>query len=181
MSRMKSPFMAAYFTDDEKFIAACHASTARGNKNHDGYAPYPMHALLNALGLKRSLLGRPVLFMLLFCAFCGFMMQYYTMHVDWPIIIAGKPFNSWPAYVVITFEMGVLAGAISNMLLVLFVFNKLMPNPNTKVLKERLTDDTYCLVIPLKDNGSEEELRTFLEEQDADEIELIGEGGLSRA
>lgn len=172
MSKMPAPFVAGYFTDPKKLNKACQASTERKHKEHDAYAPYPVHGLEDSLGFKRSLLGRPVLFFLLFGAFCGFMMQYWMLKVDWPINIAGKPYNSWPAFVVITFESGVLAGALSNMFLVLIVFCKVFPSPKTKVIDESLTDDRFCLAIPLQDNGSEDALRKFLEEQGAEDIQL---------
>lgn len=170
MSKMQTPFVAGFFKEPAKLKQACKASTDRQHQGHDAYTPYPIHGLDHLLGFKRSLLGRPVLFLLLFGAFCGFMMQYWMMKVDWPINIAGKPYNSWPAYVVITFESGVLAGAIGNMLLVLLVFCKILPNPKTKVISELLTDDTFCLAIPVKANGSEDELKKFLEEQGAENI-----------
>ena len=173
MSKMPSPFVAGFFKDPKQLKKACSASTERKHKDHDVYAPYPVHGLEDCLGFKRSLLGRPVLFFLLFGAFCGFMMQYWMMKVDWPINIAGKPYNSWPAYVVITFESGVLAGALSNMFLVLIVFCKVFPSGNTKVISESLTDDTFCLAIPLAENGSEESLRSFLAEQGAEGIQLF--------
>ncbi len=173
MSKMPTPFVAGFFKDPNKLKHACKASTDRRHVGHDAFTPYPMHGLEDLLGFKRSLLGRPVLFLLLFGAFCGFMMQYWMMKVDWPINIAGKPYNSWPAYVVITFEAGVLTGALGNMALALLVFCKIFPSPDTKVLKLSLTDDTYCLAIPIKDNGSEESLKQFLAEQGAEDIELF--------
>ena len=172
MSSIRAPYVAGFFDDPDNFLAAAKASTAKGHTDHDGFLPYPIHGFDKALGYKRSWIGRVVLFMLLSGAFAGFMMQYWMMKVDWPIIIAGKPYNSWPAFVVITFEMGILCGAITNFIVCLFVACRLFPTPNTHVLKPELTDDTFALCIPVEGNGDEASIRAFLEEQGAADIAL---------
>ena len=138
MAKIEGPYVAGFFTDTDAFVKACEESTARGHKKHDAIMPFPIHAAFHALGLKRSLLGRPVLAILLTGAFLGFIMQWWMMKIDWPIILGGKPYNSWPQYVVITFESGVLCGAISNLALCLLYLCKLVPDPATKVLKDAL-------------------------------------------
>ena len=125
-----------------------------GYKNLDGVMPYPVHGFDADLGLKRSWIGRPVLFMLLSGAFLGFIMQQWMMETDWPIIFAGKPYNSWPAFVVITFEMGILCGALTNFAMCLFVACKMRPRPVTRMLRDDLTDDTFALAIPLQDGNA---------------------------
>ena len=172
MGSIKAPYVAGFFDDPHDFMKAAEASTARGHVDHDAYLPYPVHGFDHKLGYKRSWIGRIVLFMLLFGAFCGFFMQYYMMKVDWPIILAGKAYNSWPAYVVITFEGGILAGALTNFVVCLFVACKLAPKPFVPVIKEDCTDDVFALCIPVEGNGSAEDLKRFLEEQGADDIAL---------
>lgn len=170
MAKIRGPYVAGFFTDPDVFVKACSASTARAHKRHDAIMPYPVHAAFSALGLKRSLLGRPVLAILLTGAFLGFIMQYWMMKVDWPILIGGKPYNSWPQYVVITFESGILLGAIANISLCLVALCKLLPDPGTRMLKDRCTDDTFALAVPLQGNGDVEELTAFMKEQGAEDI-----------
>jgi hypothetical protein len=40
-------------------------------------------------------------------------MQYWMSAVDYPLNIGGKPPHSWPAFIVITFEMTILFAGIS--------------------------------------------------------------------
>ena len=43
-------------------------------------------------------------------------MQYWMSAVDYPLNIGGKPSHSWPAFIVITFEMTILFAGISAVL-----------------------------------------------------------------
>lgn len=172
MSSIKAPFVAGFFDDPHDFLHAAEASTARGHVGHDGYMPYPAHGFEQAFGYQRSWIGRVVLFMLIAGAFAGFYLQYYTMKMDWPLILAGKPYNSWPAFVVVTFESGILAGALTNFFACLLVACKLAPKPFVPVISEALTDDMFALCIPVEGNGKPEDLKRFLEEQGASDIAL---------
>ncbi|MDA3959225.1 MAG: DUF3341 domain-containing protein [Planctomycetota bacterium] len=172
MSDVKAPYVAGFFSDPKVWTKAVEASTARGHRDHDGFMPYPIHGFDASFGYKRSWLGRLVLFMLLSGAVAGFFTQWYLMKMDWPIIIAGKPYNSWPAYVVITFEAGILSGALTNMFACLFLACKLVPRPFVHVIKEELTDDMFALCIPVNGNGSPEDIKNFLSEQGAEDIAL---------
>jgi len=171
MGKHAMPYVLGYFTEPAVFKKACAASYAAGHKGHEAFMPWPLHGIEKLMGIRRSWIGRPVLFMLLFGAFCGFLMQVWMMKDDWPIIIAGKPYNSWPAYVVITFESGILSGALANLVLVLLIACKLLPSPNTTLPSDLLTDDTFCLAVPATEHGSVAALDAWLKEQGAERIE----------
>lgn len=174
MTKLKTPFVAGFFEDPQAFVHAAEQSSQRGwHTLHQGVMPYPVHAAFAALRIRRSYLGRPVLFLLLLGAFLGFIMQWWMLAIDYPINISGKPYNSWPAFVVIVFECGVLLGGVCNLLLLLFVYCKLVPDPVTRSIKSRLTDDQFCLAIPVGADGRDEEaLHRFFQEQHADQVEL---------
>jgi hypothetical protein len=154
MARPAMPYVLGYFSDPHYFKEACEASTASGHVGHEGFAPYPVHGVERALGLRRSWIGRVVLFMLLFGALCGFLMQLWMLKYDWPVIIGGKPYNSWPAFVVITFESGILCGALTNLLVCLLVACRILPSLRTVLPDDRLTDDLFCLAVPVTEHGS---------------------------
>ena len=42
----------------------------------------------------------------------GYLLQYYVTVWYYPLNIGGRPLHSWPAYIVITFEMTVLFAAL---------------------------------------------------------------------
>jgi len=170
MGKVRAPFVAGFYNDPDEFLAAAQASTAKGHKHADAFCPYVIHGMEHALGIKRSWIGRVVLPVLLLGAFGGFMMQLWMMKWDWPIIIGGKPYNSWPAFVVITFEAGILSAAVTNFLVLLFVACRIYPRSPVHVLKDELTDDVFALCIPVKGNGTVDELSSFLDEHGADDV-----------
>lgn len=169
-----SSAVAGYYTDPHEFLEGCKAARDKGYKGLDAYCPYPAHGFEEALGMKRSWIGRPVFFMLLFGAFLGFMMQVYMMKMDWPINLGGKPYNSWPQFVVITFEAGILLGALTNMAMA-FLTGNLGPKPNTWNFRDDLTDDTFAVIVPLEGNGDADEIKKVLADAGAENPEIIDE------
>ncbi len=75
----------------------------------------------------------------------GYFMEWYSMAVDYPINIAGRPFNSWPAFIPITFELTILAAALAAIIGML-ALNRL-PQPHHPVFNvpgfERASTDRF--------------------------------------
>jgi hypothetical protein len=162
------PHALGYWTEKSVFVKACEASHHAGHHGHQAFTPWPVHGLEKKMGLRRSWIGRVVLFMLLFGALCGFLMQLYMLKYDYPINIGGKPYNSWPAFVVITFESGILCGALTNLVVCLFIACRLFPRHDTVLPNDLLTDDTFCLAIPASDEAQFAALETWLVEHGAE-------------
>jgi hypothetical protein len=80
-------------------------------------------------------------------------MQWWAMAVDYRLNIGGRPFNSWPAFVPITFELTILTAATCA-LLSLFILNRL-PEPHHPVFNapgfERSSTDRFFLCIEARD------------------------------
>ena len=64
------------------------------------------------MGLRRSPLPWIVLVMGLAGAAGGFGLQWWVHAIAYPLVISGKPYFAWPAFIPITFELGVLFGAL---------------------------------------------------------------------
>ena len=103
------------------------ASIQLGYRRINGYSPYPIEELSEAIGFTHTSLPLIVFIGGLVGGIGGFLMQYYIEVIDYPINVGGKPYNSWPAFIPITFEMTVLVAAFSAVLGML-VLNKL-PQP----------------------------------------------------
>jgi mono/diheme cytochrome c family protein len=105
--------LLAEFSDAEHLLDAARAAHKAGYKKMDGYSPFPIHGLAAALGLRQTRLPLIVLCGGLIGMFGGFFMQYFASVIHYPMNIGGRPFNSWPNFIVITFETTILCAGLS--------------------------------------------------------------------
>jgi hypothetical protein len=103
----------AEFAAPERLVAAAAAARARGYRAMDAYAPFPVAGLSEALGLPSSRM--PLLILLGGAAGCagGYGLQYWGMVASYPINTGGRPLNSWPAFIPVTFELTILCAALA--------------------------------------------------------------------
>jgi hypothetical protein len=104
--------MAEFATADELLAAARRVREA-GYRRVEAYSPFPVEGLSEAVGFHRD---RVPLFTFLggvAGGLGGFFLQWYSAAVDYPVNIGGRPFDSWPMFVPVTFEMIVLGGALA--------------------------------------------------------------------
>src|SRR6476659_7994338 len=141
------------FDRPSTLVAAAREAYAAGYRQINGYSPFPIEALDEAIGFKRTKLPLIVLAGGILGALGGFFMQYWMEVIDYPIIVGGKPFNSWPAFIPITFECTVLAAAFAAVLGML-ILNKL-PQPYHPVFNTPnfalATRDRFFLVVEAND------------------------------
>jgi hypothetical protein len=112
---MKKPFygVIAEFDNPSALVAAARAVREKGYRKLDAYSPFPIEELNDALHLHHNKLPLIVLIGGLLGGTLGYLLQYYITVIDFPINVGGRPLHSWPAYIIITFEMTILFGAIS--------------------------------------------------------------------
>ena len=117
----------AEFDNPSDLVAAARQTHEAGYRRVNGYSPYPIEELTEAIGFTRTTLPLIVLVGGILGGLGGFFMQYWMEVIDYPLNVGGKPFNSWPAFIPITFECTVLMAAFAAVLGML-VLNKL-PQP----------------------------------------------------
>jgi len=105
--------LMAEFDGPEELLAAATRAHAAGYRRMDAYTPFPVEGLSAALGHPRTRLPLLVLIAGIVGAVIGFASQYWVTVIDYPIIVGGRPFNSWPAYIPITFEVTILFAALT--------------------------------------------------------------------
>ncbi len=145
--------LLARFDTPEDLMKATVKVRDYGYEKFDCHTPYPVHGLDEAMGLKRSILGYIVGVGAIGGASIGMLLQWYVSTVDYPIVISGKPLFSWQAYMIITFVLMVLGGALSS-LLGMFHLNRMPtfhhPLFSSKIF-EKATDDAFFISIEFED------------------------------
>jgi len=143
----------AEFDSPTELVAAARHTYAAGYRRVNGYSPFPIEALSEAIGFHHTRLPLIVLIGGVLGGLGGFFMQYWMEVIDYPLNVGGKPFNSWPAFIPITFECTILAAALAAVLGML-ALNKL-PQPYHPVFNAPnfalATRDRFFLVIESRD------------------------------
>ncbi|MGD9764434.1 MAG: DUF3341 domain-containing protein [Candidatus Binatia bacterium] len=104
--------MAEFQTADE-LVEAARVTTEAGYRYYDCYTPFPIEELHEVMPHKRNWLPALVLIAGILGGLGGFALCYWTSVIDYPINVAGKPLNSWPAFIPVTFECTILAAALT--------------------------------------------------------------------
>jgi hypothetical protein len=143
----------AEFDNPEALKQSIRSAVGEGFRKMDAYTPFPVEGVSDLLGSHHSYIPAIVLAGGLIGAFTGWTLQYFSAVYDYPLNIGGRPVNSWPAFVVVTFELTILfAGlfAIFGML----ALNGL-PKPHHPLFNEpqfeRASQDRFFLCIEAND------------------------------
>lgn len=147
---MSDRMLLGFFEDEKDVLSATRALRRSGFQIADVYAPYAVHGLDKAMGLKPSRL--PWICFALGLAGASFKVWFevWTSATDWPINVGGKPFNSLPAFVPVTFEVMVLCAGLSTVL-AFFITSRLFPGKKTSLPDAGVTDDRFVIVIEEND------------------------------
>ena len=143
----------AEFDNPSDLVAAARRTYEAGYRRINGYSPYPIEELWEAIGFHHTRLPIIVLIGGIVGGLGGFFMQYYLAVIEYPLNVGGKPFNSWPSFIPITFEMTILCAAFAAIFGML-ALNKL-PQPYHPVFNAPnfalATRDHFFLVIEAND------------------------------
>lgn len=103
----------AEFETPSALVEATRAAHHEGYRKMDAYSPFPIEELNDVLHLHHNKLPLIVLLGGICGGIGGFLLQYFITTIQYPINIAGRPLNSWPSYIVITFECTILLAGLS--------------------------------------------------------------------
>lgn len=145
--------LMAEFENADDLVEATRRAHAEGYREIDAYSPFPVEGLFDFVHEHRGRLPRVVLIGGIIGCLVGFFMQYYAAVIDYPWNVGGRPFNSWPAFIPITFELTILFAAFTAVL-AMFALNGL-PQPYHPVFNVSrfalATRDRFFLCIETTD------------------------------
>ena len=155
----------AEFDTAEQLLRAARQAHGAGYRAVEAYSPFPIEGLSDALGSHTRAI--PIIGLVggVLGVVGGYAMQFWIHAIALPINVGGRPLNSWPMFVPVTFEMGVLVSALF-LLVGLFVLNG-HPEPYHPVFNvpafARASRDRFFLCIEASDERfSADDARAFL-------------------
>src|ERR1051326_3158185 len=101
-------FTAAFFEREEDLVAGAAEARLTGFEVYDVYTPFPVHGIDRAVLLPPSRLTWIAFLAGALGLVFGLTLQVWTSAYDWPLNVGGKPFNSFPLFIPVTFELTVL-------------------------------------------------------------------------
>jgi hypothetical protein len=119
--------LVAEFDNPTDLVAAAHRAREAGYRRVEAYTPFPVEELTEALPIRRTRLPLVILIGGLVGGLGGYFMQYYANVIGYPLNIGGRPLHSWPAFIPVTFELTILAAAITAVLAMLGMNGLPMP------------------------------------------------------
>ena len=143
----------AEFKDSDILLAAARAAYAAGWRRMDAYTPFPVDGLGEAIGKRRSWVSLIVMVAGFSGAAGGYFMQWFSMTQAYPYNIGGRPFHSWPMFIPITFELGILCGSLAGVFGMLALNG--LPRLHHPIFKvpgfERASIDRFFLCLEASD------------------------------
>jgi hypothetical protein len=140
------------FADEDSVFGALLALRKAGIAIQEVYAPYAVHGLERAAGLRRSRIGFVTVIAAALGSISFYLFQDWVSASSWPLNIGGKPYSSAPAWIPVVFEVGVLAAGLATVL-ALFIRSRLYPGKKAWLVDPRVTDDRFAVMIDLSDEG----------------------------
>jgi hypothetical protein len=162
-------YLIGVFNDEHTLVDAFEKAIEKGVVIEEVYTPYPIHEILMGMPIKTRIRHAAFFYGLFGVIFLlGFM--YYAAVIDWPLRFGGKPFNSFPSFIVITIVATILIVTIFT----LFTFSvsaKVFPGKKPEIFDDRATDDKFIILLDQDKMGiGMPEIKDLFKEYGASEV-----------
>jgi len=170
--------LMAEFEEHEQVLDAARRAYGEGYRRMDAYSPFPVEGLAEALGHEYTSIPLFTLVGGITGCLGGYFMEWYSMTQLYPLNVGGRPLNTWPNFIPVTFELTILLASVSAFLSV-FILNRL-PQPHHPVFNvpefERASSDRFFLCIEAADpKFDRKRTREFLENLKACKVSEVEE------
>jgi hypothetical protein len=145
--------LMAEFDSADALVEATKRTYAEGYRKMDAFSPFPIEPVWEAMHANDKRVQFFVLCGGILGAFAGFGLCYWTQAIAYPLNIGGRPFNSWPSFIPVTFEVTILFAAFTTVIVMLGLNGFPMPyHPVFNVPRfSRASQDGLFLVIEADD------------------------------
>ena len=103
----------AEFSDAGELVQAIRRAREEGYRDMDAYTPYPIEEVAEELGIHGNRLPLIVLIGGIVGLICGYALQYWVAVIAYPLNVGGRPLNSIPSFIPVTFECTILFAAFA--------------------------------------------------------------------
>lgn len=166
--------IAGIFLTEDSVVNAARKVREAGYTKLEAISPYPIHAMEEACGIKRSVIPYVAFVAGVVGLLAALALVYYTSVMNWPINIGGKPLFSLPAFIPIMFELTVLFSALSSVGAFFYLCG--MPGKTTPVIDLDLTCNKFAVFVPENDMGYNfERVEKLLKDLGAAEVKKVVE------
>lgn len=141
--------MMAEFASVQDLVDATRRTREAGYQKIDAYSPFPVEELAEAIGFHKNGVPLVTLIGAIIGGLSGYLLQYWVAVITYPINVGGRPYHSWPSFIIVTFEMTILFGALSAVFGMLALNGLPMPyHPVFHVPRFALaTKDRFFLIV----------------------------------
>src|SRR5215213_495342 len=169
--------LMAEFDNPTALVEAAKKTQREGFRKYDAYSPYPIHELFDAMEVQDRRVSLFVLLGGITGCIAGFGLCYWVSVIAYPLNIGGRPFNSWPSFIPVTFEVTILLASLTCVVTLILLNGLPMPyHPvfNVRRFAEHASQDGLFLAIEADDPKFDiNKTRAFLQGLGAREINEI--------
>lgn len=141
--------LMAEFDSAQELVAAAHKAHDEGYKKMDAYSPFPIEGLAEAIGFHKNGVALVVLIGGLIGGLSAYALQYWVAVITYPVNVGGRPYHSWPSFIIVTFELTILFAGLSSAIGMLALNG--LPQPYHPVFNvaefAKASDNKFFLVV----------------------------------
>jgi len=169
VSSKGTPGIAGIWTDEHQLVEAARKTRESGVEGFEAISPFPLHGIDEAMGIPRSFIPWVTFVMGSTGCLFGLWFTWWTSAVNWPLIIAGKPMWSVPAFIPVIFECTILFAALSSVGALFFIAG--LPKVEPPIIDPDLTSHKFALFVPKSAKGYDgQKLEKLFKDMGASEV-----------
>lgn len=165
------------YAEAERAVEAARALRAAGTWRLDAHTPFAVEGMAEAIGGPPDPMAAVVLCGGLAGGIGGFLLQYWSAVVSMPLNVGGRPLDSWPSFIPVTFELTVLFASLSAVFGLLALSG--LPRPHHPLFAvdafRRASRDKFFLHASGGEDFDAAEVRALMKAAGAEEVFDVAE------